>query len=313
MKYKKLGKSGIKVSEIGFGAWSIALDWWGKKIEEDEAKRMLKKAYDLGINHWDTADVYGDGRSESIIGKMWKEVSRNEIFLATKVGWDMGSYDHWYHPAKMIENMERSLSNLNTECVDLMYLHHCNFGKNEEFFDDALDVLTKFLESGKTKFIGLSDWSDKKIMQYIDRVSPDVVQPYRNVMDDSYEISGLKNYIDSNNVGVCFFSPIKHGLLTGKYKKPPKFKDGDYRKNVDAFNNQEIIDLLLMNKEKLSDRFSNHSQPVMHGLISPILEDAPTGCVLLGQRNEEQVVKASQLGSFISKEDAEWVKKLYKI
>ena len=194
-----------------------------------------------------------------------------------------------------------------------MYLHHCNFGKNEEFFDDALDVLTKFLESGKTKFIGLSDWSDKKIMQYIDRVSPDVVQPYRNVMDDSYEISGLKNYIDSNNVGVCFFSPIKHGLLTGKYKMPPKFKDGDYRKNVEAFNNQETIDLLLMNKEKLSDRFSNHSQPVMHGLISPILEDAPTGCVLLGQRNEEQVVKASQLGGFISKEDAEWVKKLYKI
>jgi len=271
------------------------------------------KAYDLGINHWDTADVYGDGRSELIIGKMWKEVSRNEIFLATKIGWDMGSYDHWYHPAKMIENMERSLNNLNTECVDLMYLHHCNFGKNEEFFDDALDVLTKFLESGKTKFIGLSDWSDKNIMQYIDRVSPDVVQPYRNVMDDSYEISGLKNYIDSNNVGVCFFSPIKHGLLTGKYKMPPKFKDGDYRKNVEAFNNQEIIDLLLMNKEKLSDRFSNHSQPVMHGLISPILEDAPTGCVLLGQRNEEQVVKASQLGGFISKEDAEWVKKLYKI
>ena len=187
------------------------------------------------------------------------------------------------------------------------------YGKNEEFFDDALDVLTKFLESGKTKFIGLSDWSDKKIMQYIDRVSPDVVQPYRNVMDDSYEISGLKNYIDSNNVGVCFFSPIKHGLLTGKYKMPPKFKDGDYRKNVEAFNNQEIIDLLLMNKEKLSDRFSNHSQPVMHGLISPILEDAPTGCVLLGQRNEEQVNKASQLGGVISKEDAEWVKKLYKI
>ena len=278
-----------------------------------DSKKALLKAYDLGINHWDTADVYGDGRSESIIGKMWKEVSRNEIFLATKVGWDMGSYDHWYHPSKMIENMERSLSNLNTECVDLMYLHHCNFGKNEEFFDDALDVLTKFLESGKTKFIGLSDWSDKKIMQYIDRVSPDVVQPYRNVMDDSYEISGLKNYIDSNNVGVCFFSPIKHGLLTGKYKKPPKFKDGDYRKNVDAFNNQEIIDLLLMNKEKLSDRFSNHSQPVMHGLISPILEDAPTGCVLLGQRNEEQVNKASQLGGVISKEDAEWVKKLYKI
>ena len=319
MEYITLGKTQSKVSKISLGTWSYggastsgkqSVGWADQ--DDSDSKKALLKAYDLGINHWDTADVYGDGRSESIIGKMWKEVSRNEIFLATKVGWDMGSYDHWYHPSKMIENMERSLNNLNTECVDLMYLHHCNFGKNEEFFDDALDVLTKFLESGKTKFIGLSDWSDKKIMQYIDRVSPDVVQPYRNVMDDSYEISGLKNYIDSNNVGVCFFSPIKHGLLTGKYKKPPKFKDGDYRKNVEAFNNQEIIDLLLTNKEKLSDRFSNHSQPVMHGLISPILEDAPTGCVLLGQRNEEQVVKASQLGDGISKEDAEWVKKLYK-
>ena len=319
MEYITLGKTQSKVSKISLGTWSYggastsgnqSVGWADQ--EDSDSKKALLKAYDLGINHWDTADVYGDGRSESIIGKMWNEVSRNEIFLATKVGWDMGSYDHWYHPSKMIENMERSLSNLNTECVDLMYLHHCNFGKNEEFFDDALDVLTKFLESGKTKFIGLSDWSDKKIMQYIDRVSPDVVQPYRNVMDDSYEISGLKNYIDSNNVGVCFFSPIKHGLLTGKYKKPPKFKDGDYRKNVEAFNNQEIIDLLLTNKEKLSDRFSNHSQPVMHGLISPILEDAPTGCVLLGQRNEEQVNKASQLGGVISKEDAEWVKKLYK-
>ena len=257
--------------------------------------------------------MYGDGRSESIIGSIWNDISRHEIFLATKVGWDMGTFNHWYHPEKMIENMDRSLKNLKTDCVDLMYLHHCNFGKNGEYFDDALDVLLNFKKDGKTKFIGLSDWSDEKIMSYIYKVKPDVVQPYRNVMDSSYETSGLKEYIDSNNVGVCFFSPIKHGLLTGKYKSPPQFKDGDYRKNVEAFNNQEIIDLILLNKEKLNDRFSNHLQPVMHGLISSILEDAPTGCVLLGQRNEEQVVKASQLGGVISKEDAEWVKKLYKI
>ena len=68
MKYKKLGKSGIKVSEIGFGAWTIALNWWGKEIQEDEAKRMLKKAYDLGINFFETADMYGKGKSEKLIG-----------------------------------------------------------------------------------------------------------------------------------------------------------------------------------------------------------------------------------------------------
>ncbi|OUV43029.1 MAG: hypothetical protein CBC68_01430 [Candidatus Marinimicrobia bacterium TMED108] len=132
-------------------------------------------------------------------------------------------------------------------------------------------------------------------------------------MDSSYEASGLKEYIDSNNTGVCFFSPIKHGLLTGKYKNPPTFKDGDYRKNVEAFNRQEIIDRLLENKLKLEKKFGKHAQPVMHGLIAPLLDDAPTGCVLLGQRNEDQVVKASQLGESISREDAEWVRKLYRI
>ena len=150
-------------------------------------------------------------------------------------------------------------------------------------------------------------------MQYIYKVRPDVVQPYRNVMDSSYEASGLKEYIDSNSTGVCFFSPIKHGLLTGKYKSPPTFKDGDYRKNVEAFNSQEIIDRLLENKLKLEKKFGKHAQPVMHGLIAPLLDDAPTGCVLLGQRNEDQVVKASQLGESISREDAEWVRKLYRI
>ena len=78
MKYKKLGKSGIKVSEIGFGAWTIALNWWGKEIQEDEAKRMLKKAYDLGINFFETADMYGKGKSEKLIGEVFSGM-RNEV------------------------------------------------------------------------------------------------------------------------------------------------------------------------------------------------------------------------------------------
>ena len=319
MEYITLGKTQSSVSKISLGTWSYGgaatsgeqSVGWADQDDTDSNKALLK-AHALGINHWDTADVYGDGRSEKIIGNMWKDISRHEIFLATKVGWDIGSDEYWYSPTHMMTNMERSLNNLKTECVDLMYLHHCNFGKNGEYFDDAMETLLKFQEDGRTKFIGLSDWSDEKIMRYIYKVKPDVVQPYRNVMDNSYESSGLKDYIDTNNVGVCFFSPIKHGLLTGKYKSPPKFKEGDYRRNVEAFNSQEIIDRLLENKSKLESKFHNHLQPVMHGLIAPLLQDAPTGCVLLGQRNEEQVLRASELGESISKEDARWVKKLYK-
>ena len=319
MEYITLGKTQSSVSKISLGTWSYggaatsgeqSVGWADQ--DDTDSKKALLKAHALGINHWDTADVYGDGRSEKIIGNMWNDISRHEIFLATKVGWDIGPDEYWYSPTHMMTNMERSLNNLKTECVDLMYLHHCNFGKNGEYFDDAMETLLKFQEDGRTKFIGLSDWSDEKIMRYIYKVKPDVVQPYRNVMDNSYESSGLKDYIDTNNVGVCFFSPIKHGLLTGKYKSPPKFKEGDYRRNVEAFNSQEIIDRLLENKSKLESKFHNHLQPVMHGLIAPLLQDAPTGCVLLGQRNEEQVLRASELGESISKEDARWVKKLYK-
>ena len=319
MEYITLGKTQSSVSKISLGTWSYGgaatsgeqSVGWADQDDTDSNKALLK-AHALGINHWDTADVYGDGRSEKIIGNMWNDISRHEIFLATKVGWDIGPDEYWYSPTHMMTNMERSLNNLKTECVDLMYLHHCNFGKNGEYFDDTMEVLLKFQEDGKTKFIGLSDWSDEKIMRYIYKVKPDVVQPYRNVMDNSYESSGLKDYIDTNNVGVCFFSPIKHGLLTGKYKSPPIFKNGDYRRNVEAFNSQEIIDKLLENKSKLESRFKEHSQSVMQGLIAPLLQDAPTGCVLLGQRNEDQVLRASQLGGSISNEDAEWVKKLYK-
>lgn len=319
MEYITLGKTESSVSNISLGTWAYGGSstsgnqsvGWADQADSDSKKALLK-AHEVGINHWDTADVYGDGRSECIIGGIWDDISRNEIFLATKVGWDMGTFSHWYHPEKMIQNMERSLKNLKTDCVDLMYLHHCNFGKNGEYFDDAMDVLIKFKQDGKTKFIGLSDWSDEKIMRYIYKVGPDVVQPYRNVMDSSYESSGLKEYIDSNNTGVCFFSPIKHGLLTGKYKSPPKFKKGDYRRNVEAFNSQDTIDKLLENRTKLEDRFKEHPQPVMHGLIAPLLEDAPTGCVLLGQRNIDQVIRASELGGIISKEDARWVKGIYK-
>src|SRR5215218_4747397 len=90
MKYRRLGKSGIQVSEIGFGAWTIALDWWGgKKTSDEEALGMLKRAFDLGINLFETSDVYGKGRSEKLIAQALKGVSRDEVVYSTKWGYDI--------------------------------------------------------------------------------------------------------------------------------------------------------------------------------------------------------------------------------
>ncbi len=132
-----LGRTGVNVSRISLGTWSFGganvssnnqpVGWAGQS--EKDSQLALEKAYQLGINHWDTRYVYGNGVSEEIIGSMWNKISREKIFLATKVGWDMGTFDHWYNPNQMKLNMERSLKKLKVDCVDLMYLHHCNFGK----------------------------------------------------------------------------------------------------------------------------------------------------------------------------------------
>jgi len=318
MRKIKLGRTNCTVSSVSLGTWAfggqnmngkISVGWGGQN--KNDSHESLKRAWELGINHWDTADVYGDGKSESIIGEMWKSIPRNDIFIATKLGWDKGPYSNWYNPKHMRENFERSLKNLKVDCVDLLYLHHCNFGKNDFLLDDAIATIKKFQTEGKTRFIGLSDWSSKRILKYIKECDPDVVQTYHNVMDNNYFTSGLKNYVDKNNLGVCFFSPIKHGLLTGKYREPATFDNGDHRSMIKEFQNLEILKKMRENKSLLEKRFNKKRNPVMHGLVNSLFSDSKTGCVLLGQRDKKQVEVAASLGETLSREDSAWVKELY--
>ncbi len=319
MKSIVLGRTGVQVSAISLGTWSYggenkagnqSVGWAGQRDEDSRA--ALIRAWELGINHWDTADVYGNGRSEAIIGSVWDTVPRNEIFLATKVGWDQGGFDHFYHPHMIRSHMEQSLRNLKTDTVDLYYLHHCNFGDQDEFLDDAIDLLRRFREEGKIRFMGLSDWFSEKIMRFIKAVDPDVVQPYRNVMDDTYESSGLKTWVEDHHLGICFFSPLKHGLLTGKYREPQVFPEGDFRRNVSEFHDAAIIQKIRANRSALEKRFQDHPHPVLHGLVDALLSDAPTGCVLLGQRNPQQVEAAATLGTPLASDDVSWIKDLFR-
>ena len=315
-----LGRTKASVSAISLGTWAFGGEnKIGKKSvgwanqSDDNSRSVLIKAWEKEINHWDTADVYGEGRSEKIIGSVWGTIPRKSIFLATKVGWDMGPFPHWYNPKHMKLKIEKSLINLNTNYIDLLYLHHCNFGKKDEYFDDALDVLKTFQSQGKIRFIGLSDWSNERIAKYLDACDPDVIQPYRNIMDNTYESSGLKSIINKNNLGVCFFSPLKHGLLTGKYKSPATFKEGDHRSGIKDFQNNEVIKKTLLICKKLEKKFSNHENPIMYGIVNALFFDSPTGCALLGQRTIDQVKIASSLGEILSHEDTRWVKSLYKV
>ena len=318
MRMLRFGRTNVQVPAISLGTWGHggprvtprgdSVGWKGH--DDNLAREALVAAYRAGITHWDTADVYGDGHAEQLIGEMWGEVPRNEIFLATKVGWDFGPMNTPYDPQYMREKFELSLRNLRTDVVDLYYFHHCDFRDNLE---PALEVMHRLREEGKVRFIGLSDWEGAKIMQYIARVDPDVVQPYRNVVDDDYESSGLKAWVDAHDLGVAFFSPLKHGLLLGKYDVPTDYGEGDFRSGVADFKDPAAIARYKRASLAMRDRFAPHPEPILHAVTGALLAGNPTACVLLGQRNPRQVEAAARVGEGLSGEEAGWVRQQYRV
>ncbi len=319
MNTARLGRTNVEVSTVGLGTWAFGgpkkvhgrpVGWYG--AEEGRVYKSLLTAAREGVNHWDTADVYGDGRAETLIGKALKDVSRDKLFLASKVGWSAGPHSHYYHPQQIRKQLERSLTLLGTNHLDLYYLHHCDFGPNDEYFDDAVALIQAFRDEGKIRFVGLSDWKTEKIRHYAELIRPDVVQCYRNVVDDTYESSGLKEWVEANDVGTVFFSPLKHGLLLGIFEGPVTFGEGDHRNALQDFRDLGLLMRLRSCRAEMIGRFAEHPEPVLHGLLGALLADSPTGCCLVGLHHARHVKAATTAGERLSGEDARWVRQLYR-
>jgi aryl-alcohol dehydrogenase-like predicted oxidoreductase len=319
MRTNRLGRTNVHVPVISLGTWGHggartnegqSVGWSGH--DDRAAKAALVLAWRKGIAHWDTADAYGDGQAEELIGQVFDEVPRKDIFLASKFGWIKGPSGHWYDPKFMRAQCERSLRNMRTDVIDLYYFHHCMFGDDDQYFDGALEMMHTLRDEGKVRFIGLSDWDASAIMKFIDRVNPDVVQPYRNLVDDQYESSGLKQYVDTHDLGVAFFSPLKHGLLLGKYTEPQTFTEGDFRSGVADFRDTEAIARYRRAAEEVRRRFADREEPVLHAVTGALLTGNPTATVLLGQRSAKQTEAAAKVGEALSESDAAWVRSLYQ-
>lgn len=237
MKYKTLGKSGIKVSEIGFGAWTIALDWWSKKIDDDEGKRMLKKAYDLGINFFEIADMYGKGKSEKLIGEVFKGM-RDEIVISTKYGYDFENADQIGHkelPQKFdpvfTENaLQKSLERLQTDYIDVYGLHN---PKMHHIKDDTIfETLDKKIEEEKiiTYQAALGPaigWTEEGL-EVMNRKNVSAVQTVYNILEQTPGNELIEN-AEKKDVGILVRVPDASGILTGKVKADTKVDEKDHR------------------------------------------------------------------------------------
>ncbi len=317
-----LGRTGLSVPTISLGTWAYGgankvgeqhVGWAGQR--DSDAIAAMAAAHAAGITHWDTADVYGDGRSELLIGSMWaRGVPRHDIVLATKVGWDMGGYPRWYHPDMVAAHIDASLRRLRTDVIDIFYLHHCDFGPDDVYLDPALEVIRAARDAGKIRFIGLSDWDSAKILRVIARVDPDVVQPYRNVSVDTWRSSGLAAWCEERRCGVAFFSPLRHGLLLGKYSRPTTFEDGDFRNGDPAFRDPATLARLIAHRDRLRERFGERcEEPVLGALLGALTADTPNACVLLGQRNPHQVAAARTASRLVlSRDEAGALREMYR-
>lgn len=317
MKYKTLGKSGIKVSEIGFGAWTIALDWWGKKIDDDEAKRMLKKAYDVGINFFETGDMYGKGKSEKLIGEVFHGM-RDEIVISTKYGYDFESAAQIGHselPQKFDREftehaLKNSLERLQTDHIDVYGLHN---PKMHHIKDDTIfQTLDKKIEEGiiKTYQVALGPaigWTMEGL-EAMNRKNVSAVQTVYNILEQTPGNELIKN-AEKKNVGILVRVPDASGILTGKVNADTKIDEKDHR----SVRKGEWIKESLKKVEQLRPIAKRNGLNITEFAIKFILSKNAVSSVLptVISTDEIETFAAMSDGMYLNSQDMQEITEMY--
>jgi len=213
MKYRKLGASDLSVSEISLGSWLT----YGVGVEADAARACLERAFDLGINFIDTANIYGRGAAETFLGEALAGRPRDSYILATKLFFPMTDSDRGLSAAQVEKQLDASLKRLRTDHVDL---YQCHRYDDSTPLEETMQALTRAVESGKTRYIGFSEWPADKIREAIEM--PNVArfvssQPQYSLLwrDPEREVIPLSA---ANGISQIVWSPLAQGVLTGKYR-----------------------------------------------------------------------------------------------
>jgi aryl-alcohol dehydrogenase-like predicted oxidoreductase len=220
MKYRNLGDSDLEVSEISLGSWLT----YGVGVEADKARACLEEAFAQGINFIDTANVYGRGAAETFLGEALQARPRDSYVLATKVYFPMSDSDRGLSRAQIEKQLDASLRRLKTDYVDLYQCHRYDW---DTPLEETMDALTRAVESGKTRYIGFSEWPAERIQAALDMSGvskfvssqPQYSLLWREPEDEVIPLSA------ANGISQIVWSPLGQGVLSGKYdpdSPPPR-------------------------------------------------------------------------------------------
>jgi myo-inositol catabolism protein IolS len=322
MKQRRLGRTGIMVSEISLGTWAIGGPYWTQgeptgwsgTLDEDEIIEAINLAVDQGVNHFDTADVYGYGKSERLLGKALGK-RRNKVTIATKIGWAATTAPHVYDPHNIRFQCEQSLRNLGTDHIDLYYFHQCDFGEDDAYLNDAVNAFLRLKEEGKIRFIGLSGYAEEEFLSKIPRIDPDVIQSWADIEHDEFirDGSSVRIIIEERDLGFVAMMPFGQGRLLGKYKSDtlPTFGEGDNREGSAAFT-QESLAELEPRLEALRVRFGRNMKDLARVALQFLLSNPIVSCIIPGFRNLAQVKSNLQAADkSLTPEDIDYILKTF--
>jgi aryl-alcohol dehydrogenase-like predicted oxidoreductase len=218
MQYRRLGSSDLRVSEISLGSWLT----YGVGVEAEKARACLERAFDVGINFIDTANVYGRGAAETFLGEALSRRPRDSYVLATKLYFPMTDTDRGLSRAQVEKQLDASLARLRTDYVDL---YQCHRYDDETPLEETMEALTRAVESGKVRHIGFSEWPADKIRAAVEMTGvakfvssqPQYSLLWRRPEKEVIPISA------ANGISQIVWSPLAQGVLTGKYSpdSPP--------------------------------------------------------------------------------------------
>jgi voltage-dependent potassium channel beta subunit len=307
MQYRRLGHAGVRVSTIALGSWLT----YGAAVEEEAAVQCIRKAYDLGINFFDTANVYNRGRAEMVVGRALKDFPRDSFVLATKVFFPMGEgpNDRGLSRKHIMEQCHASLRRLGTDYIDL---YQCHRYDPEVPLEEVLRALDDLVTQGKVLYTGVSEWSATQIADAVytarelnlDRIVSN--QPIYNMLQRYIERDILP-LCEREGIGQVVFSPLSQGILTGKYK--PGQQPAQGTRAADPESNMFMQDL--MNDRVLTA--VQHLQSLAHEsgcslaqmALAWVLRQPMVSAAIIGATRPQQVEENARASDIMLTEDVQ--------
>ncbi|MFZ2114725.1 MAG: aldo/keto reductase family protein [Solirubrobacteraceae bacterium] len=290
MNYRKLGSSGIDVSEVSLGSWLT----YSGGVASEQAEACVRMAFEEGINFIDTANVYGRGAAESLLGEVLAGYDRSSYVLATKVYFQMSDTDRGLSAAQIHKQIDASLERLRTDYVDL---YQCHRYDEDTPLEETMQALTEVVEAGKARHIGFSEWPAEKIEESLARVggSPSIArwvssQPQYSMLWRAPEAEVIP-LCEREDISQIVWSPLGQGVLTGKYR-PGEQPPADSRAASDSmsdFIGQLMQDPVLEAVQRLRPIAEEAGLTMAQLALAWVLRQPNLASAIVGASRPEQV------------------------